>query len=253
MQRLAAGRPAPPAKPSVPRGKHLAGLLVGVVLVAAGLAAGWFVATTPFLASLATPRPTTTRTLLGAIGWAAGLSVPVLLTGAGTLRFLRAIEGLRPRRPSSPLGDLVAALADDHTLVEGVRLPGGRPIGAIVVGPFGAAILELLPPRGMTRRRGEYWELRVGPREFLPIENPLDRAARNAERFRRWLLEEDQDHVVRVYAAVVGDEPGLARTPSVAVVPPSQLAAWFRALPAQRGLTAWRRQNLTGRLVERAG
>ncbi len=253
MQRLAADGPAAPSSPPLAWIKHLATLLLAVLLVAAGLAAGWLVATTPLLASLASPRPTAAQTLVGALGWAAGLAVPILLTGAGVLKLVAAIGGLRPRRSETPFARLVAALPDGHTLVEGVRLADGRRIEAIVVGPFGAAILEPLPPRGAARRRGEYWELRVGPREFIPIENPLDRAARNAERFRRWLLQEDQDHVVRVYAAVIGEEPGLDRTPSVAVVAPAQLVAWFGALPAQRSFTAWRREKLVERLRERAG
>lgn len=226
-------------------------LVSAVVLVALGLAAGWLVATTPLLSSLVSPRPTTTQTLLGAVGWAAGLSAPILLTGAGVLKLARAVAELRPRGRRSFLADLVAGLSDDHVLLEGLRLDDGRRIQAVVVGPFGAAVLEALPPRGMTRRRGNFWELRVGPRDFIPIESPLDRAARDAERFRRWLLQEDQDHVVRVYAAVVGVEPGLARTPSCAVVAPEQLPAWLAALPAQRGFTTWRRQRLVERLTER--
>lgn len=250
MQHLAAERPTP--SPTL-RLKNLVGLLSALLLVAVGLLAGWLVATTPFLSALVTAHPTTVQTLLGAIGWAAGLSLPVLLTGAGLLRLARSVGALRPRRPRSPIAQLVAHLPDDHALVEGVRLSDGRRIPAVVVGPFGAAVLEPLPPPGTARRRGDVWELRVGPREFVPMENPLHRATRNAERLRRWLLEADQDHVVRVYAAVVGIEPGLERTPSCAVVPPDQLVAWLAALPAQRSFTTWRRARLVERLAERLG
>ncbi|GIW20776.1 MAG: hypothetical protein KatS3mg065_1072 [Chloroflexota bacterium] len=248
MERLAVRPPSPPPHVKL---QAVVGLLISIGLIGGGVAAGWFVATTPFLASLVSARPTTSQTILGAVGWAAGLSLPILLTGAGLLRLARVVGRLRDSGPRSPFAGLLDALPDEHALVEGIRLSDGRRVEAVVVGPFGAAVLEPLPPRGMARRRGDFWELRVGPREYVPIENPLARATRNAERFRRWLAEEAQDHVVRVYAAVVGSEPGLERTAACAVVAPDELAAWFAALPSQRGFTPWRRQRLLERLAER--
>ena len=53
-----------------------------------------------------------------------------------------------------------------------------------------------------------------------------------------------RDFVVRVYAAIVTDEKDIERTPTCAVVPPSELAAWIQALPTQRGLNAERREWL---------
>ncbi len=250
MQRLAAESPNAPRTIQL---RPLVGLVWSVALVAAGLAAGWVIATTPVLGALVSARPTPSQTVVGALGWAAGLSVPILLTGAGVLKLAQGVGRLRRRQSRSPIAALVAALPDEYALVEGVRLPDGRRIEVIVVGPFGAAILEPLPPEEAIRRRGEFWELRVGPGTSIPIESPLERAARDAERFRRWLLQEDQDHVVRVYAAVVGSAPGLERTPRCAVVEPSHLAAWFSALPVQRGFTAWRRERLLERLAERLG
>ena len=50
--------------------------------------------------------------------------------------------------------------------------------------------------------------------------------------------------MVRVYAAIVTDEKDIERTPTCAVVPPSELAAWIQALPTQRGLNAERREWL---------
>lgn len=247
MQRLSAG---PPPSPSGARLRSVGGLFVSLGLIGGGLAVGWWLATTPVLASLVSVRPTADQTLLGAVGWAAGLSVPILATGAGVLGLTRALRRMRAPTSSSFFAPLVAGLPDDYVLLEGARLPEGRRIEAIAVGPFGAAILEPLPPRDLARRRGTFWELRVGPRTYVPIENPLERAARNAERFRRWLTEEDRDHVVRIYAAVVGVEPGLERTASCAVVEPSALAAWLAALPAQRGFTPWRRRRLVERLAE---
>ncbi len=75
------------------------------------------------------------------------------------------------------------------------------------------------------------------------MENPLERATRDAERVRRWLTEDD-DYLVKVYSAVVGPDPAIARTAACAVLTPDQLAAWIAALPAQRGLTPGRRSRV---------
>jgi hypothetical protein len=79
---------------------------------------------------------------------------------------------------------------------------------------------------------------------WIPIEDPVQRAARDAERVRGWLGTEDRDFLVRVYAAVVTGDPTITRSPNCAVVAPADLAAWLEALPAQRGLTAQRREHL---------
>ena len=79
---------------------------------------------------------------------------------------------------------------------------------------------------------------------WIPIEAPLDRAARDAERVRGWLATDDRDFLVRVYAAVVTDDERVERTPTCAVVRPGDLAAWLEALPGQRGLTPDRRERL---------
>ena len=67
--------------------------------------------------------------------------------------------------------------------------------------------------------------------------------SRDAERVRRWLTDDD-DFLVKVYSAVVGPDPTVARTPHCAVLAPDQLAAWISALPAQRSLTPGRHQRV---------
>jgi len=69
-------------------------------------------------------------------------------------------------------------------------------------------------------------------------------ASRDAERVRRWLGHDDADFVVKVYAAVLGRAPTVARTPACAVLKPDQLETWIGGLPAQRTLTESRRQQM---------
>ena len=72
----------------------------------------------------------------------------------------------------------------------------------------------------------------------------MQRASRDAERVRSWLASNDRDFLVRVYAAVVSDDPTMERSPDCAVVPTAELASWLEALPVQRGLTSARREHL---------
>ena len=96
-------------------------------------------------------------------------------------------------------------LPDDITVANGLTLPDGRGLSELVIGPFGAAVIRELPPAAATRVRGEYWQLRTS-RGWIALENPLERATRDAERARRWLSDDD-DFLVKVYSAVVGPDP----------------------------------------------
>ena len=98
------------------------------------------------------------------------------------------------------------------------------------------------------RHAGAYWEGRSG-QGWIRIESPLDRASRDAERVRRWLAEDDRDYLVRVYAAVIAEDPTIARTPACAVISDAQLEPWLRSLPVQRSLSQARRNQLVARLV----
>ncbi len=107
-----------------------------------------------------------------------------------------------------------------------------------------------MPPPNITRHVGSRWEVRDDRGRWLPIEAPLDRASRDAERVRGWLASDDRDFVVRVYAAIVTDDKTIDRTPACAVVASAELADWIVALPAQRGLNEERRERLAEAIAE---
>jgi len=94
------------------------------------------------------------------------------------------------------------------------------------------------------RRTGGRWEVRFTDRSWRPIEHPLQRAARDADRLRRHLEAGERDFVVRVQAAVLGDPHEVDRVEGCAVVPLGDVPAWLAALPAQRGLSPDRLDHL---------
>ena len=157
----------------------------------------------------------------------------------------------RARRPRvTPAVRLRRAIGDDHIVATGVRLPdGSRVLPELVVGPFGAAIIEELPPVGAVMSRGvRSWEVRVGNGYIRTIENPLERAAHDAERVRSWLSPEDGDMILKVYAAVVGTDPNVQRTPSCALIAPTQVAEWLGSLPPQKTLDKGRTDRIVREL-----
>jgi hypothetical protein len=111
----------------------------------------------------------------------------------------------------------------------------------------------MLPPAETTRIRNGHWEAR-GTKRWIPLEDPLERASRDAERVRRWLAHDDADFVVKTYAAVVAASPTVQvqRTASCAVLTPDQLPAWIASLPAQRSLTPGRIERIVQMVREAA-
>lgn len=224
----------------------IAGTMFGTVLMVIGVVLAYLAYLTPFLTWLV---PTGIlgpgEMVIGALIWSIALVAPAGFLLLGTSRLARILAAARARIPRrSPPQVALASLPEDIALATGLTLPDGRGISDVVVGPFGAAVFRELPPAHVTRVRDGNWELRTS-RGWAPLENPLDRATRDAERVRRWLAHEDADFVIKVYAAVVA-APGttIARTPSCAVLTPDQLVAWVMALPPQRSLTAGRRERI---------
>ena len=149
-------------------------------------------------------------------------------------------------RPRTITPRLARSLGPSHLAATDLELPGGRRIHEMVLGPFGIVVLGDVPPPSLSRHVGTTWEIRGERGRWIPIEAPLNRAARDAERVRGWLTTDDRDFLVRVYAAIVTDDQRVERTDACAVVAPGELAAWLGGLPAQRGLTDDRRAQSGG-------
>jgi len=223
----------------------IGGTVVGTLLIVIGVVLGYVALATPFLA-LVVPagRPGAGETVVGMVLWSLALVGPAGLVLVGATRLARIIAAARARNPRpSPFEQAIADLPGDIAIATGLTLPDGRGVSDLLLGPFGAAIIRELPPRDVTRVSNGHWELRM-TRGWVPIESPLERATRDAERVRRWLAHDDADFIVKTYAAVVGPAPSTPRTTDCAVLAPDQLVAWIAALPAQRSLTPGRRERI---------
>ncbi len=213
--------------------------IVGLAWLAIAAAAAWLVFATPMLAGFVTPQGRgPAGPLLGAVAWAVALTAPACFAFLGINRLAGAaqrISGSRGGEP--PVARRAALLPPGCSVIPRIRLPDGRRIPDVVVGPHGVAFFEPLPPAAAVRRIGERWEVLFSDRRWRPIENPLQRAARDGERLRRHLEAEERDFVVRVTAAVLGDDHAVGRIDGCAVVALDDVPAWLAALPAQRGLT----------------
>ena len=126
----------------------------------------------------------------------------------------------------------------------GLVIPGGRRLHEMILGPFGILVFAVVPPPSITRHVGGRWEIRDDRGRWIPIEAPLDRATRDAERVRGWLASDDRDFLVRVYAAIITDDKTVDRSPACAVV--AARASWRRGSwrCPQRGLNEERRARL---------
>jgi len=221
---------------------------LGLVLVVTSAAMLYLVFVANFLDRfMPSGRPTTFELISGALAWTIALTAPAGFGLLGLARLVTAFERWRARRPRvTPAVRLRRAIGDDHVVATSVRLPdGSRVLPEVVVGPFGAAILEELPPVGAVMSRGvRTWEVRVGNGYIRTIENPLERAAHDAERVRAWLTPDDSDMVLKVYAAVVGSDPNVQRSPACALIAPSQVAEWLGSLPPQKSLDKGRTDRI---------
>jgi hypothetical protein len=221
------------------------GTLVGTLLVVGGVIMGYVAFATPFLTWLMpTGHLGTGETAIGVVIWAVALVAPAAFIILGATRLARILSSARHRIPRrSSLERSLGTLPEGVVLARGLTLPDGRGVSDMLVGPFGAALIRELPPSAATRVRNGHWELR-GRRGWIPLENPLERTSRDAERVRRWLAHDDADFVVKTYAAVIGPAPSIARTTTCAVLAPDQVPAWIAALPAQRSLTPGRIERM---------
>jgi len=239
MQVIASQR-AVPGRPS--RVQMLSAFSGGSILVLTALAVLYLVFAAGFLDQF-TPagRPTTYQVVSGALAWAFALTAPAAAGLVGLLRLATAYERFQARRPRvTPAVKLARAIGD------GLRLPdGSRIVPELVIGPFGAAVIEELPPASSVLSRGvRSWEVRAGVGHVRTIESPLDRATRDSDRVRAWLSSDETDLILKVYAAVVGNDSNVDRSSSCAVIAPDQLVEWLASLPPQRSLDSSRRDHI---------
>jgi hypothetical protein len=235
------------AVPRPARGPMVLGTIVGATLLAGGLGLAWLSFVTPLVRGLAPSavRPGLEELITGAAIWGVMLVAPATFAIVGIVRLARVFGTVRQASSISALGRVRGAVADDYLAASNVMLPEGRLIQNLIVGPHGVAVLAELPPPSLTRRTDTVWEIRRGDGRWIPLENPLERAARDAERVRSWIASEEQDFVVKVYAALLTTDPSLARIPACAVIVAEQIPAWLASLPPQRSLNETRRSELT--------
>lgn len=240
MQVIAAPRPTTFQRLAVARSA-----VAAVLLVVAAASLAWLFVGTPIIATLIpSGRPSDSQVIFDILVWTAVLVVPAAMLLIGVTRLVEVVESATALRPR-PLSLAVrSALGEDAVAATDLRLPGGRRVHELVLGPYGIVVIAEVPPPSISRNAGSRWEVRDGRNHWIPIEGPVDRATRDAERVRGWLAADDRDFVVKVYAAVVTDDPRVQRTPACAVVRPVDLAAWLATLPPQRGLTAARRERV---------
>jgi hypothetical protein len=251
MQVIAASAP-------VTRASRLAlvrSALVASLLLFVGALLAWVCLATPVIVSLVpSGRPTALQMGVGIVAWGFAIVVPAGFVIIGIARIAGTIEGLVDLRPRTVTPRLARALGPDHLAATDLILPSGRRIHELVLGPFGIVVLGDVPPPAVSRHAGTQWEIRGHRGRWVPMEAPLDRAERDAERVRGWLTEDDRDFLVKVYAAIVTDDPRVERSPQCAVVRTRELGDWLAALPPQRGLTGDRRERIVAliRSVARA-
>jgi hypothetical protein len=235
-----------------PLGAVFIGLAVGTMLLAGGLFLGWVAFATPVLTGLtpSTGRPGAGQMALGAAIWAFTLVAPASFAIIGALRIGRVARAVSAKPQVRVLGRLAGSIGDEYLSAVDVRLPDGRILRDLVLGPFGMAVISELPPAQVTRHSGSNWEIHRPNGRWEHFENPLERATRDAERVRRWVASAERDFVVKVYAAVVTSDPTVTRTPTCAVLSADQIPSWLATLPPSRAMSEDRRSELAEELRE---
>jgi hypothetical protein len=218
-------------------------IAIGLLLLGLGVLLAYLALATPFGDRfLPASRSSTSTTVAAALGWTLLIVAPAMAGIAGVAWLVGVADQHRLLRPRPhPVQGLASVLGPEYTAATNVRLDDGRLVPEIIVGPHGVAVFEPMPPPDLTRQRNGAWELMIGKDRWVPLENPLDRTVRTADRVRRWLAAGDRDFVVRVHAAVITTDGRVPRTPACAVIGRDQVPAYLRSLPPQRGLTDERR------------
>ena len=230
----------------LPLGAAIVGVLVGIALLSGGLFLAYLAYGTPLVSAL-TPRairPSVPEMAIGAVVWGVALVAPASFALVGAWRLSRVVRAVTAKPPVRALTAASGQLDDEYVAATDVRLPEGRIIRNLVVGPFGLAVLTELPPPRYIRRNGSGWETRGPDGRWTHMENPLERAARDAERVRSWFGSADHDYVLKVFSALITNDPAITRTSTCAVITAEQVPGWLGSLPPARALNPDRRAEL---------
>jgi hypothetical protein len=205
------------------RDSVMLGAFVGALLVIGGLWLAYVAWSTPVLAAIAAAiRPDASTAQPGILMLALALAVPASFVVVGTNRLARTAGAIRSAWRHR--GDrLSRVLPGDVVLARGLTLDDGRPAPALLVGAFGL----------------------VAVRETTTVsEDDVAIAGRDADRVRHWLTQNDQDFVVRVHVAVIGQSSEIERPRGCALLTVEEIPAWLDALPRQRSLNEARLARL---------
>jgi hypothetical protein len=237
------------SRPTHRLGSIVGRTLFGATLVATGLGFALIVIETPLVPRLVPfVGSGSTGLAVAVFVWVLALVAGAGLSIAGANRLAATVSSVKTGSPTRPpVTRMLSTLGDDVVVATAVRPDDGRPIPELVVGPFGLAVVHELGPREIVRHTGYTWERRTA-RGWLPIESPVDRVSRDADRIRHWLAGGDLEFVVRVYAVLVTADGRISRSAQCAVIGAEQIPAWFEALPPQRSLSAGRRERLLDRI-----
>ena len=228
--------------------------VIGTVLIVGGVTFGVAVFATPLLtAVMPAGRLSPDQMIIGMAVWGLALVAPAGAILLGTSRLAR-ILGSVPAVPAAPLAPPPGARHDARGRR---RSRAASRCRTAARSPTSCSDRSAPPWSGSCRRprrRGSStgnWQLRTS-RGWVPIESPLDRAVRDAERVRRWFGADDADFIVKVYAAVTAEATTVERTVACAVLTHDQLLAWVSGLPPQRTLTPGRQDRMLATVREAA-
>jgi hypothetical protein len=219
--------------------------LIGALYVVTGLCLAYLTLATPFVDVFAAHgRAVSSENAFHALGWLMALALPAICLLLGTHRILDFAELQNPfRARRDPLAGLGSSLGQDYVAVRDLILPGGRAVSTLILGPHGIVVLGRLPSADGARPVDGRWEA-LADGQWVAIENPLERTARDAEAVRRWLASDEHGFVVKVYAAVLAGQDSVARNATTAVVTRGQIPAFLASLPPHRTFSSDRRRQI---------
>src|SRR5436190_7459519 len=153
---------ASPRAIRMPIGAAIVGGVIGLFLLTGGVFLAWLAFATPMVSTL-TPssvRPTLPQLAIGGAIWGLALVAPAAFAFVGAWRLSRVFLALVAKPGPRLLTGVAGQIDDEYVAANDVRLPEGRIIHDLVLGPFGVAVLNELPPARFLRHTGSSWEAR---------------------------------------------------------------------------------------------